>query len=316
MTETSALSRADAVAAVRRFSRFYTRQLGLLGEGLLKSDFSLTEARVLYELAHREALTATDLCRDLGLDAGYLSRILKTFDQRGLIVRAASPRDARQTLLTLTPAGRRAFEPLDRTSQEEVLGMIGQLGSEQIAELVGAMRTVEHLMGGSPKSPPAPITLRPHQLGDLGWIAHRQAILYAEEYGWDATYEALAAEILAAFVKSHDPKLERGWIAERDGQVVGSVFVMRGSESVAKLRLLYVEPAARGLGLGRRLVDACTDFARDCGYRTLTLWTNDVLVPARRIYQQAGFTCVAAEPHHSFGKDLIGETWERPLNTP
>jgi DNA-binding MarR family transcriptional regulator/GNAT superfamily N-acetyltransferase len=315
MIDAPTLSRADAIAAVRRFSRFYTRQLGLLGEGLLKSDFSLTEARVLYELAHREALTATDLCRDLGLDAGYLSRILKAFDQRGLIARAASPRDARQTLLTLTPAGRTAFEPLDRTSQEEVLAMIGQFGAEQIADLVEAMRTVEHLMSG-PNSPAAAITLRPHRLGDLGWVAHRQAILYAQEYGWDGTYEALAAEILAAFVKSHDPTLERGWIAERDGQVVGSVFVMRGSESVAKLRLLYVEPAARGLGLGRKLVDVCTDFARDCGYRTLTLWTNDVLVPARRIYQQAGFTRVAAEPHHSFGKDLIGETWERQLITP
>jgi DNA-binding MarR family transcriptional regulator/GNAT superfamily N-acetyltransferase len=312
MTDTSDPSRADAIAAVRRFSRFYTRQLGLLGEGLLKSDFSLTEARVLYELAHHEASTAADLCRDLGLDAGYLSRILKAFDQRGLIARAASPRDGRQTLLTLTQAGRTAFEPLDRASQDEVLAMISQLSWEETTNLVLAMQTIERLMGGM-EPPTAPITLRPHQLGDLGWISHRQAILYAQEYGWDATYEALAAEILAAFVKSHDPQSERGWIAERDGQVVGSVFVMRGSESVAKLRLLYVEPSARGLGLGRRLVDACIDFARDAGYRTMTLWTNDVLVPARRIYQQAGFICIAAEPHHSFGKDLVGETWERAL---
>jgi DNA-binding MarR family transcriptional regulator/GNAT superfamily N-acetyltransferase len=302
----------QAVATVRGFSRFYTRQLGLLGEGLLKSDFSLTEARILYELAHRDALTATDLCRDLGLDAGYLSRILKAFEQRGLIVRTASPRDGRQSLLALTPAGRAAFEPLDRASQEEVLAMIGRLTPQQTDALVQAMRTVEAVMG-APNPVPTPISLRPYRLGDLGWIVHRQAILYAHEYGWDETYEALAAEILAGFVKHHDPGMERGWIAERDGQVMGSVFVMRGSETIAKLRLLYVEPTARGLGLGRKLVDACIDFAREKGYRTLTLWTNDVLVPARRIYQAAGFIRVAADPHRSFGKDLIGETWDLAL---
>ncbi|MDR3534644.1 MAG: helix-turn-helix domain-containing GNAT family N-acetyltransferase [Rhodopila sp.] len=312
MTDTLILSQADAIAAVRRFSRFYTSQLGLLSEGLLKSDFSLTEARVLYELAHRETPTATDLCRDLGLDAGYLSRILKTFDQRGLITRAASPSDGRQTLLALTPAGRAAFDPLDRASQEEVLAMIGRLTPTETAQLVQAMRTVEQMMGTQAASA-APIILRPHRLGDIGWIAHRQAILYAQEYGWDETYEILAAEILAGFVRTFDPQWERSWIAEREGQVMGSVFVVRGSDTVAKLRLLYVEPSARGLGLGRRLVNACIGFARETGYATLTLWTNDVLVPARRIYQQAGFTCVAAEPHHSFGKDLVGETWELAL---
>jgi DNA-binding MarR family transcriptional regulator/GNAT superfamily N-acetyltransferase len=310
MSET--FGQADAVAAVRRFSRFYTRQLGLLGEGLLKSEFSLTEGRVLYELAHRDPLTATELCRDLGVDAGYLSRILKAFDQRGLILRTASPSDGRQTLLTLTQAGRSAFEPLDRASQQDVQAMIGDLAPEETAALVRGMRTVEHLLGAH-KASAAPIVLRPHRLGDLGWIARRQAMLYAREYGWDETYEALAAEILAGFVKNHDPGSERSWVGERDGEVVGSVFVMRGSETVAKLRLLYVEPAARGLGLGRKLVDACIDFAREAGYRKLTLWTNDVLVPARRIYQHAGFTCVRAEPHHSFGKDLIGETWDLAL---
>ena len=312
MTGGPTLAQADAIAAVRRFSRFYTRQLGLLDEGLLKSDFSLTEARVLYELAIRDAVTASDLCRDLGLDAGYLSRILKAFDQHGLIARAASPRDGRQVLLTLTQAGRAAFEPLDRASQREVGTMIDRLVPEQTAALVHAMRTVERLMGAS-DSATAPITLRRHGLGDIGWIARRQAILYAEEYGWDETFEVLAAELLAGFAKRDDSRTERSWVAERDGEVIGSVFVMRGSETVAKLRLLYVEPAARGLGLGRKLVDACVDFAREKGYRTLTLWTNDVLVPARRIYQQAGFTCVAAEPHHSFGKDLIGETWALAL---
>jgi DNA-binding MarR family transcriptional regulator/N-acetylglutamate synthase-like GNAT family acetyltransferase len=267
---------------------------------------------VLYELAHREAPTATGLCRDLGVDAGYLSRILKAFDQRGLVARAPSPRDGRQALLTLTPAGRAAFAPLDRASQEDVRTRIGRLDPMQTADLVAAMRTVERLMGEA-GIVTGGIALRPHRIGDLGWIAHRQALLYAQEYGWDASYEVLVAEILAAFVNGHDPDTERSWIAERDGMVVGSVFVMRGSETVAKLRLLYVEPAARGLGLGRQLVDCCIAFARARGYRTLTLWTNDVLVPARRIYQQAGFACVASEPHHSFGKDLVGETWELAL---
>jgi DNA-binding MarR family transcriptional regulator/N-acetylglutamate synthase-like GNAT family acetyltransferase len=312
MSAPSAIAQQHAIAAVRRFSRFYTSQLGLLGEGLLNSEFSLTEARVLYELAHRETPTATDLCRDLGLDAGYLSRILKAFERRGLVTRAPSPHDGRQALLTLTQAGRAAFAPLDRASQEDVRTRIGRLTPMQTADLVAAMHTVEQLMGEA-ASPGAGITLRGHRLGDLGWIAHRQAVLYAQEYGWDASYEVLAAEILAGFAKSHDPCAERSWIAERDGTVVGSVFVMRASETVAKLRLLYVEPSARGLGLGRQLVDACIGFARDRGYRTLTLWTNDVLVPARRIYQQAGFTCVAAEPHRSFGKELVGETWQLAL---
>ncbi|WP_428493307.1 bifunctional helix-turn-helix transcriptional regulator/GNAT family N-acetyltransferase [Rhodopila sp.] len=315
MTESQAITpviQAETIAAIRRFGRYYTRQLGLLGEGLLKSDFSLTEARVLYELAHRPAPTAADLSRDLALDAGYLSRILKAFDQRGLITRSLSPHDGRQTLLTLTAAGAAAFAPLDRASQQDVRAMIDRLSQPQAAELVSAMRTIEQLIS-TEAPPPPPVILRPHRLGDLGWIAHRQAILYAQEYGWDETYEALAAEILAAFVKRHDPKTERGWIAERDGVVMGSVFVMRASATVAKLRLLYAEPAVRGTGLGRRLVDACIDFARDSGYRTLTLWTNDVLLPARRIYQAAGFTCVDTQPHQSFGKHLVGETWDLVL---
>ena len=259
----------------------------------------------------RHEPTSTDLWRDLGLDAGYLSRILKTFDQRGLIVRVVSARDGRQTLLALTPAGRAAFETLDRASREEVLAMTGQLTPAQTAALVRGMVTVESLLGGQTAA--APIVLRPHRLGEPGWIASRQAILYAQEYGWDETYEALAAEILAGFVRDHDPASERSWIAERNGEVVGSVFVMRGSETVARLRLLYVEPAARGLGLGRRLVDECIRFAREKSYNVLTLWTNDVLIPARRIYEQAGFSCVDMTPHRSFGKDLVGETWELAL---
>lgn len=306
-------SRDVAVDLVRRFNRFYTRQVGLLDEKLLNSAFTLTEARVLYELAHQvQARTPTHLGQDLLIDLGYLSRILKRFEARGLVSRSPSPEDGRQTLFTLTEAGRTAFEPLDRASQAAVRATIGSLAAEETERLVQSLRTIERLMGGRERAPP-PIALRSHRLGDLGWIVRRQAMLYAEEYGWDETYEALAAEILAGFMKNHDPHFERSWIAEREGEVAGSVFVMRGSDTVAKLRLLYVEPAARGLGLGRQLVDACIAFAREKGYRTLTLWTNDVLVPARRIYRRAGFTCVSAEPHHSFGKDLVGETWDLTL---
>jgi DNA-binding MarR family transcriptional regulator/N-acetylglutamate synthase-like GNAT family acetyltransferase len=300
----------SAVAAVRRFSRFYTRQLGLLDEGLLKSDFSLTEARVLYELAAQQDRTATGLSRELGIDAGYLSRLLKYFEQRGLITRSAAPDDARQALVRLTEAGRAAFEPLDEASRRQVVAMVAHLSPAESTALAGAMRTVEQLMA---RQPAGEVTLRRHRLGDIGWVAHLQAMLYAQEYGWDQSYEVLAAEILAGIVRTFDPSREQSWIAERDGAVIGSVFVVHGPDTVAKLRLLYVEPAARGIGLGRRLVDECIRFARDAGYRTLTLWTNDVLVPARRIYQAAGFTCVAEEAHHSFGQDLVGETWELAL---
>jgi DNA-binding MarR family transcriptional regulator/GNAT superfamily N-acetyltransferase len=313
MTDTPVPERHAAIAAVRRFNRFYTRQIGLLDEKLLKSNFTLTEARVLYDLAQQKIpRILTHLRDEMLIDLGYLSRILKAFEARGLVVRSASPDDARQTLFTLTVAGRAAFAPLDRASQAEVGALIGLFPLRETELLVRSMRTIESLMSGQKRSAD-PIILRPHQLGDLGWIVHRQAILYAREYDWDETYEALAAEILAAFVKGHDPNRERGWIAVRNDQVLGSVFVMRGSESIAKLRLLYVEPEARGHGLGRRLVDACIEFARERDYRAVTLWTNDVLVPARRIYRAAGFTCVATEPHHSFGKDLIGETWELAL---
>lgn len=303
---------SDAIAAVRRFSRFYTRQLGLLGEGLSRSDFSLTEARVLYELAHRDGLTASDLCQDLGLDAGYLSRILKAFEQRGLITRTSSPRGARGSVLALTDAGHAAFAPLDRMSQEDVRTLIGRLSPQQTLALTDAMRTIEDLMGGG-RTAGSPVVLRPYRLGDLGWVVRRQSILYAQEYGWDETYEPLAAEILAGFVRHHDPVRERGWIADRDGETVGAVFLMRASDAVAKLRLLHVEPQARGTGLGRRLVDTCIQFAREAGYKTLTLWTQSELVPARRIYAAAGFVCVKAEPYRAFGKDLVSETWDLVL---
>ncbi|HEY2132095.1 MAG TPA: bifunctional helix-turn-helix transcriptional regulator/GNAT family N-acetyltransferase [Acetobacteraceae bacterium] len=312
MAEAHSSVPADAIAAVRRFSRFYTCQLGLLGEGLLRSEFSLTEGRILYELAHRVDLTATALGRELGIDFGYLSRILKRFEARGLIRRTASPGDRRQMMLTLTSAGQKAFAPLDRAAQQEVGALLARLPPGNIAGLTGAMATVERLMG-APATPAVPYRLRPHRVGDIGWITHRQGVLYAREYGWDESFEALVAEIAAGFEKNFDPDQERCWIAERGGEIVGSVFLVRVSDAVAKLRLLYVEPSARGLGIGRRLTEECIRFARDHGYATLTLWTNDILVAAGRIYQAAGFALVAEEPHHSFGKDLIGQHWELAL---
>ncbi|RVC68400.1 GNAT family N-acetyltransferase, partial [Mesorhizobium sp. M00.F.Ca.ET.038.03.1.1] len=280
--------------------------------GLLKSPFSLTEARELYELAHRDGLVASDLVRDLGLDPGYVSRLLKKFEERGLVEREASEADARRSSIALTPAGRQAFAPLNQDSHDQVRALLDRLPPVDQERLVNAMRTVQDLLGERPE-PKVPYILRPLQVGDIGWITRRQGMLYTEEYGWDGTYEALVAEILAEFVKKFDPKWERAWIAEREGEVVGSVFVVRKSSEVAKLRLLYVEPSARGLGIGRRLVDECIAFARAKGYKTLTLWTNDILGSARRIYQAAGFQLVDEERHHSFGKDLVGQTWDLEL---
>ncbi|PBC23657.1 MarR family transcriptional regulator [Mesorhizobium sp. WSM4310] len=300
------------IDAVRAFNRFYTRQIGLLDEGLLKSAFSLTEARVLYELAHRDGLTATDLGRDLGLDAGYVSRLLKKFERHDLISRSTLVSDARQSSIALTPAGRNAFAPLNKDSHDQVAALLDRLPVSEQDRLVKSMRTIQALLDESAE-PKIPYLLRPLQIGDIGWITRRQGMLYAQDYGWDETYEALVAEILAAFVKSFDPKWERSWIAERDGEVVGSVFVVRKSPEVAKLRLLYVEPSARGLGIGGRLVDECIAFARAKGYKTLTLWTNDILGSARRIYQAAGFKLIDEERHHSFGKDLVGQTWDLEL---
>ena len=300
------------IDAVRAFNRFYTRQIGLLDEGLLKSAFSLTEARVLYELANRDGLVASDLVRDLGLDPGYVSRLLKKFEERGLVEREATEADARRASIALTSAGRDAFAPLNRDSHDQVAALLDRLPASEQDRLVKSMRTVQALLGESAE-PKIPYLLRPLQVGDIGWITRRQGMLYAQDYGWDETYEALVAEILAAFVKSFDPKWERGWIAERDGEVVGSVFVVRKSPEVAKLRLLYVEPSARGLGIGKRLVEECIGFARAKGYKTLTLWTNDILAAARHIYQVAGFKLIEEEPHHSFGKDLVGQNWDLDL---
>jgi len=301
-----------AVGAMRRFNRFYTSRIGVLDEHILKSPFSLAEARVLFELAHRDAPPAAELARDLSLDPGYLSRILRGFAEQGLIARETSTTDGRQSRIALTDAGRAAFAPLDRQSSEAVAKMLAPIAAHDRARLLAAVATVERLLSGQPRPAPSFI-LRRNQPGDIGWIIHRQGKLYAEEYGWDETYEGLVAEILAAFVKNFDEKRERAWIAEMDGAVVGSVFLVRQDEAVAKLRLLYVEPTARGLGLGARLVDECIAFARGKGYRTLTLWTNDILAAARRIYEAAGFRLVSQGRHKSFGKDLVGQTWELML---
>lgn len=300
------------VAAVRRFNRFYTQKIGVLEEGLLKSPFSLTQARVLYELAHRDRPTATELCRDLGLDAGYLSRVLRDFEKRGLVAREPSEADGRQSLLHLSPRGLEAFAPLDARSRDEIGTMLRGLPPGDQRRLVEAMETVEALLGAGPEAR-APYLLRPHRPGDMGWVVQRHGVLYSREYGWDERFEALVASIVARFIERYDPKRERCWIAEKDGENVGSVFVVKQTKTVAKLRLLLVDPKARGLGIGARLVDECVRFARDAGYRKLTLWTNSVLVAARRIYEKAGFRLVHAEPHRSFGHDLVGETWDLDL---
>ncbi|TGV09849.1 MarR family transcriptional regulator [Mesorhizobium sp. M8A.F.Ca.ET.173.01.1.1] len=302
----------ERIDAVRAFNRFYTRQIGVLDEGWLKSTFSLTEARVLYELAHRDGLVASDLVRDLGLDPGYVSRLLKKFEERGLVEREATEADARRASIALTPAGREAFAPLNQDSHDQVRALLDRLAPVDQDRLVKAMRIVQYLLGDRPE-PRVPYILRPLEVGDIGWVTRRQGMLYAQDYGWDETYEALVAEILGEFVKKFDPKWERGWIAEREGEVVGSVFVVRKSDQVAKLRLLYVEPSARGLGIGKRLVAECIGFARARGYKTLTLWTNDILTAARHIYQAAGFKLTEEEPHHSFGKDLVGQNWDLEL---
>ena len=304
---------AEIIAAVRRFSRFYTRRIGLLQDGLLDSPFSLAEGRVVYELGQRDGATAVELASELGMDQGYLSRLLRGLEERGLVRRAPSPADRRASLLSLTPSGRDAFAALDAGSRAQIGALLDPLSASERTRLAAALGEAEALLGGERPVPAAPWTLRAPVPGDMGWIVHRQAVLYAREYGWDATYEALIAGIVSRFVEQFDAARERCWVAERAGEVVGSVFVVRKSDDVAQLRLLYVEPSARGLGIGARLVDECIGFARAAGYARIMLWTNDVLVSARRIYQAAGFTLTAQERHHSFGHDLVGQNWERPL---
>ena len=299
------------VDAVRAFNRFYTRRIGVL-DGMASSPFSLAEGRVLYELAHREQATATDIRKDLGLDAGYLSRILRDFEGRKFLRREPSKMDERQKFLSLTPKGRKAFAPLDERSNRDVMGMLEGLSPGEQKQLVDAVQTVRRLLGDEVEAK-TPYLLRPPQVGDMGWVVSRQAALYAEEYGWDGTYEALAAEIGAQFIRNYDPKRERGWIVEKDGERVGAVFVAKASDEIAKLRLLHVEREARGLGIGKRLVEECVRFAQQAGYQKMTLWTQSILHAARHVYKQAGFQLVREEPWHSFGKDLTSETWELDL---
>jgi DNA-binding MarR family transcriptional regulator/N-acetylglutamate synthase-like GNAT family acetyltransferase len=300
------------VAAARGFNRFYTRRIGILNENLYRSPFSLTEARVLYELAHRQNLTATELGKDLGLDTGYLSRMLRSFEKRGQLARTPAPDDGRQNLLSLTTKGRAAFAPLDARSREEISALLSRIPEPQQNRLIDAMRTIESVLG-APKEPKVPYLLRQHGPGDMGWVVHRHGILYAQEYGYDEHFEALVAGIVAEFIENYDAKRERCWIAERDGETMGSVFLVRQSKTTAKLRLLLVEPKARGLGIGARLVSECVRFARQAGCKKIVLWTQSELRAARHIYEKAGFQLVRKQPHHSWGKDLVAETWELKL---
>ena len=314
MVDTSNMDNIRArVDSVRRFNRFYTRQIGLLGEGYLDSPFTLAEVRVLYELAHREAPTAAEIGKALTLDAGYLSRMLLSFRQRGFLARKASEKDARQSLLSLTKKGQAAFAALEAKSAAGVSKMLEPLSSTEQNRLTSAMGTIESLLGER-REPKTPFLLRAHQPGDMGWVVHRHGVLYADEYGFDERFEALVAQIAAEFIQKFDAKRERCWIAERDGAIVGSVFLVRKSDRVAKLRLLLVEPSARGLGIGGRLVDECVRFARQAGYRSITLWTQSTLDAARHIYRKAGFRVVKREKHNSFGHKLVGETWELGLS--
>jgi DNA-binding MarR family transcriptional regulator/GNAT superfamily N-acetyltransferase len=303
---------AQRVAAVHRFNRFYTRQIGVLDEAYLHSPFSLAEARVLYELAHHGQTTASEIGSQLGLDAGYLSRILRGFEQHGLIEKQPSPTDGRQSILLITEAGRAEFAALNARSHNEIAALLGKLSPGDQGRLVAAMDLIEGLLGAQPEQK-APYILRPPQPGDMGWVVHRHGILYAQEYGWNEQFEGLVASIVAENVQRYDPAYERCWIAEVDGAPVGSVFLVKKSEDVAKLRLLLVEPRARGLGIGARLVDECLRFARRVGYKKLTLWTQGNLLAARAIYAKAGFRLVESGAHHSFGHDLIEETWELEL---
>jgi DNA-binding MarR family transcriptional regulator/N-acetylglutamate synthase-like GNAT family acetyltransferase len=300
------------VQTVRSFNRFYTRRIGVLGHGHLNSPFSLTEVRVLYEMAHRERPVAADLSRDLGLDAGYLSRILLRFQKLGLVKRTRSEHDARESQLALTAKGLATFGPLDSAASEEVAKMLKQLAPSERERVATAMGTIANRLDGW-EEPDPPYLLRPHRAGDIGWVIHRHGVLYAQEYGWRAPFEALVAEIGARFLREFDPKREHCWIAERRGEIVGSVLLIRETDRIARLRLLLVEPAARGLGLGKHLVDECVRFARRAGYRKITLWTRSVLNVARRIYQNAGFRLTHEETHTEFGLEQTEQTWDLDL---
>ena len=304
---------ASRVQAVRRFNRFYTRQIGVLDEHLLRSPLSLGEARVLYEIAHTQTPLASDIAEFLGLDAGYLSRMLREFVRRGLVSRSRSDSDARQAPLSLTRKGAQLFASLDRDSNKQVESLLAGLPGPAQDQLIGSMRFIEKALEARSPGESTMISLRRHRAGDIGWVIQRHGEIYAREYGWDTRFEALVAEIAAGFLASHDAARERCWIAESDGVNVGCVFLVRKSDAIAQLRLLLVEPSVRGLGLGQRLVRECIDFAKTAGYRKMRLWTNDVLISARRIYEAAGFRLIEEEEHSSWGKPLTSQTWEMTL---
>ena len=300
---------ARRVAAVRRFNRFYTQHLGVLQDGWLQSPFTLAEARVLYEMHQRGSTTATEIGRALGLDAGYLSRILRRFHKLGLIRKAVSPDDGRQSFLSLTARGQKAYAPLETRTKREIGTMLGRLDAPGQDRLLAAMHAVETMIAPAPKTE-SEIILRQPKPGDLGWIVARHAELYAEEYGWAENFEGICAQIVADFVSKYDPKRERCWIAEMDGRNVGCVFLVKDTETIARLRLLLVDPVARGRGLGTKLTDECVRFARGCGYRGITLWTHSVLTAARHVYEQAGFRLTSSEKRKSFGQDVVSEYWD------
>lgn len=301
----------ERIAQVRAFSRFYTEVIGVLREGLLKTPYSLTEARVIFELAQREATEVTELRRVLGIDPGYMSRILARFQTDGLVERERSPHDGRRHVLRLTEQGKATFATLDARSSHEVAALLSSLSAEDQARLVAAMGVIRDIL--EQRKTERPYLLRPLRPGDLGWVVQKHGVIYAEEYGWDSSFEALVARIVSDYVENHDPRRESAWIAEVNGEAVGCVFCVNRDERVAQLRLLLVDPKARGLGIGYRLVEECMRFARQAGYTSMMLWTNDVLVDARRIYEKLGFELVEEEPHHSFGQDLVGQNWSRPL---
>ncbi|MCC8427552.1 helix-turn-helix domain-containing GNAT family N-acetyltransferase [Reyranella aquatilis] len=308
----AASSLASRIEAVRRFSRFYTRRIGVLEETLLHSPFTLPEGRLVYEIANRDRPTAQELCRDLGLDPGYVSRLLQGLEKRGCVARKRSAADKRQTELTLTPKGQKLWGAMNERSRQDIADLLAELPADRQDRLVKALGTVEKLLDEPPEKR-VPFTLRPHQPGDLGWIIRRQTQLYASEYGWDGTFEAMLAEISAKFIRKFDPKSDNCWIAERNGEIAGSVFLVRAGKTTGQLRMLYVEPSARGLGIGQSLVAACIEDARAKGYRKLMLWTNDILVSARKIYIAAGFRLIREEKHESFGKKLVGQFWSLDL---
>ncbi len=301
-----------AVAAVRAFNRFHTKLVGALDRRILDSPHSLTESRILFEIAHADGSTAADLAKDLRLDPAYLSRALRKLADGKLIEKRPSPTDGRASTLRLTGEGRRAFDALDRAADAQATALLEPLPAVERARVVKAMANVMAPLSAKSASR-SPFVIRQNAPGDIGWIIHRHGALYAAEYGWDETFEALVAEIAGRFLKTHDPSKERCWVAERDGEIVGSVFLVDAGQGIAKLRLLAVEPDARGRGLGRRLVEEALRFAKRAGYLRVTLWTNDVLVAARRLYEAAGFALISSERHHSFGKDLVGEVWEKVL---